>query len=172
MNIRILAVIASAIGSAVLMLPDYKTNETPGIQGNVVAVIDGDTLDVMSGSQKMRVRLASIDAPEMAQAYGVTSRNELAKLVQGKPVVVQIQGRDKYGRVIGEVALPRSGCGQSECSPFSVNLGMVERGHAWAYTQYATSREYARAEDRARSHRAGLWIQGNPQAPWEFRRAK
>ena len=29
--------------------------------------------------------------------------------------------------------------------------------------------EYIRAEEQARRERRGLWRQGNPQPPWEFR---
>ena len=38
--------------------------------GVVVSVLDGDTVDVLVDSKPVRVRLAEIDAPEKAQAFG------------------------------------------------------------------------------------------------------
>ena len=47
-------------------------------------------------------------------------------------------------------------------------------GMAWAYRQYLQgpyASEYIGAESRARSARAGLWRDANPQPPWEYRQA-
>ena len=49
--------------------------------GPVVAIQDGDTIDVLVNRQPVRVRLAQIDAPEKRQAFGTRSRQALAELV-------------------------------------------------------------------------------------------
>ena len=49
-------------------------------EGQVVRVLDGDTIDVLSGaSQRQRVRLANIDAPEKGQPFGQKSKQNLLK---------------------------------------------------------------------------------------------
>ena len=53
-----------------------------------------------------------------------------------------------------------------------INREMVAEGFAWAYRQYLQgpyASEYISQEERARSRRAGLWHDANPQPPWEFR---
>ena len=48
------------------------------LSGVVVSVLDGDTVDVLVDRKPVRVRLAEIDAPERAQAFGTKSRQALA----------------------------------------------------------------------------------------------
>lgn len=71
--------------------------------GQVVSILDGDTIDVLVDRHPVRVRLAQIDAPEKHQAFGTRSRQALAQLVFRLPVRVVEKGRDRYGRVIGTV---------------------------------------------------------------------
>lgn len=56
--------------------------------GVVVSVLDGDTVDVLVDSKP--VRLAEIDAPEKAQAFGTKSRQALAAAV--------FTGRNRRGK--------------------------------------------------------------------------
>ena len=89
--------------------------------GPVVAIQDGDTIDVLVNRQPVRVRLAQIDAPEKRQAFGTRSRQTLAELVFRQSVRVAETGRDRYGRVIGTVYLGN----------VDVNAQMVREGMAW-----------------------------------------
>jgi endonuclease YncB( thermonuclease family) len=47
---------------------------THRFSGVVVSVLDGDTVDVLVDRTSVRVRLAEINAPEEAQAFGTKSR--------------------------------------------------------------------------------------------------
>ena len=42
------------------------------IHGEVIRVLDGDTIEVLQDKKPVRVRLSNIDAPEKKQAYGLS----------------------------------------------------------------------------------------------------
>jgi endonuclease YncB( thermonuclease family) len=138
--------------------------ETAGVQritGMVSAVHDGDTIRVNSQS----IRLNSIDAPELTQAYGKSSRDRLSTLVLGQQVTVSYVQKDAYDRVLGTVF-------KSDCS--NVNLQQVESGSAWYYEAYKCeidSRQraaFAAAQASAKAAYMGLWA-APAVAPWIFR---
>lgn len=59
------------------------------IYGRVVGITDGDTITVLDAqNQQHKIRLAGIDAPERAQAFGQASRMNLSKLVFGREVTL------------------------------------------------------------------------------------
>ena len=72
----------------------------PSHASTVLSVGDGDTITVTNGAQKIRVRLACIDAPETAQTpYGMESRQALQKVLPiGTEVTVRTKATDRYGR--------------------------------------------------------------------------
>jgi endonuclease YncB( thermonuclease family) len=132
-------------------------------QGQAVRVLDGDTIEVLSsGNRSVRVRLANIDAPEKTQPFGQKSKEHLIDLVAGKDVVVIDVGGDQYGRRIGRVLVD----GQE------ANVEQVRSGLAWVYTRYNHDGQLPSLEGAARSQRVGLWVDPNPQAPWEYRHQK
>ena len=129
--------------------------------GRVVEVSAGDTLTVL-GADKQRhiVRLADIDAPEMAQRFGTASRQSLAELCAGKTAQVEDRGLDGDGRTLGWVM----------CAGINANGEQVRRGMAWVYVPRArpTSALYT-LEANARLARRGLWRDRRPVAPWVWR---
>lgn len=135
------------------------------ITGNVVRVLDGDTLIVQSGGEQHRVRLTGIDAPEKKQAYGVESQLHLLALIGNKNVTIISSKSDRYSRLLGKVVIDNQ----------DINLQMVVDGYAWWYKAYQGEQSpidrftYQQAEMEARKAGKGLWA-GNPMAPWDFRR--
>jgi len=133
----------------------------------VLSIGDGDTISVLERGQKLKVRLACIDAPETAQKpFGVASRNQLKALLPlGSTVSLRVQAVDRYGRSVAEVI----GKG-------TVNLAMVQSGQAFVYRQYlgqCNAKEYLDAEYRASRHRFGVWqVPGGITRPWDFRRRR
>lgn len=73
------------------------------IQGKVIRVLDGDTIEVLQDKKPVRIRLANIDAPEKKQAFGRWSANQLKALLAAQPVTVTYTQTDRYGRIIGHV---------------------------------------------------------------------
>ncbi len=134
----------------------------------VIKVTDGDTIHVLDqNSERHKIRLQGIDAPEKSQAFGRKSTQNLSSMVAGQDVEVQYDKLDRYGRVIGKVLL----------EGHDINLAQVLRGYAWHYKQYQREQSktdqflYSTAETQARSQRIGLWRE-SATPPWEYRRAK
>ena len=129
------------------------------ITGKVVKVTDGDTITVLVENQQIKIRLNQIDAPEHGQDFGQKSKDALADLVFEKEVRVVTHGKDRYGRVVGDVFV-----GQTD-----VNEKLVEDGWAWNFLKYSKSQRLADLEMEARAAKRGLWAGKSPVAPWDFR---
>lgn len=137
------------------------------IQGKVIRVLDGDTIEISVISRKVsaynvpvRIRLQDIDAPEKGQPFGRWSTNRLKEMVSGKPVTVMCKQKDRYGRVLGRV-LTANGT--------DVNRYMVQVGAAWVYGQYNTDASLPTLQREAKQQKRGLWGDNNPIAPWKWR---
>jgi len=134
------------------------------ISGRVIGISDGDTLTVLDASNTQhKVRLAAIDAPEKAQAFGQRGKQKLSELCYGKTATINVISTDRYGRSVGDV----------DCAGINANEAMVESGLAWVYRKYDKGHEHLYAlEEEARDARLGLWADPDPIAPWEWRKAK
>lgn len=132
------------------------------LQGDVVAVADGDTLTLLDANlTQFRIRLAGIDAPEKSQPFGQVSKQKLTKLCLDKPAQVVVVTIDKYKRVVGDVT----------CDQVHANAEMVRTGLAWVYRRYANNFEYLfPLEQAARESHLGLWLDPRPMPPWQWRR--
>ncbi len=132
-----------------------------GFSAKVVKVSDGDTITVLTpNKESIKVRLYGIDAPETKQDFGKASKQYLSSLIAGRIVEVKSSGQDRYGRVLGIIYLDGA----------DINAKTVEEGYAWAFVKY--SKIYAAQQSKAMKNKAGLWRQKDPQAPWDFRKAK
>lgn len=134
-------------------------------EGQVVRVKDGDSIPVHRADVKRtsEVRLAGIDAPELAQPWGIQSRTALRRLVLNKPVRVEVTDRDRYGRLVGWVSQGRS----------DVNVAMVRSGNAWAFDRYIRRADVRAAQTEAKKAKRGLWAlppeERLPPATWRAR---
>ena len=133
--------------------------------GRVVGVYDGDTLTVLeSEKRQLKVRLAQIDTPELAQPYGRQAKRALSDLAFGKMVTVNVQEKDRYGRYVAQIYV----------DTMDVNAEMVRQGAAWVYRQYATDTALYTLEAQAKKAGLGLWgiSESAHVPPWEWRRMK
>ena len=144
--------------------------------GQIVSVGDGDTVRVQQGDHEVSpqgnrtitVRLACIDAPESSQSpWGQQSRERLQELLPvGQAVQLRVVDIDhRYGRTVAEIYQSNQ----------SINLQMVEDGHAVVYRQYLdkckdTRNAYLKAESEAQRQKRGYWKQTSPCMPWDYRR--
>jgi endonuclease YncB( thermonuclease family) len=146
-----------------LFLPTLSFSTT--IIGKVVSVADGDTITILNGSHRTKIRLYGIDTPEKAQAFGKQAKKFTASLTSGKQVSVKVYDTDRYGRSVGVVFV----------SGTNVNQEIIRNGYAWQYRKYCKASfcsDWSRLEQNARRDRRGLWADNSPQAPWKWRKNK
>jgi endonuclease YncB( thermonuclease family) len=132
------------------------------LTGQVVAVHDGDTLSVQSGSSLYKVRLSDVDAPEMGQVFGKQAQQFTKDRVLGRRVQVNVALIDVHGRRVGEVIVEDG---------WVLNEELVHAGLAWYYRVSPIRNDrLQRLEHYAFTKKLGLWVEKEPQPPWEFRR--
>jgi len=150
-------------GILALMLFLLPQAELKTKNGEVISVKDGDTLILKDNRDNLyKVRLADIDAPEIAQPFGRPAKRLLEDLALDKVVRVNYTQVDKYGRLIGEVYL---------ADGKMLNEEAIKAGLAWHYrVKNPHSNFLEKMEYKAWKKKLGLWVQDKPIPPWEFRR--
>lgn len=144
---------------ASLVLNIFLFQKNKSLEGiEVLGVIDGDTL-VLAG--KVRIRLRSLDAPELNYCGGQEAKAELERWVLGKQVVIKEKIVDQKGRPMAFVY----------SDGVLVNLKMLESG--WARFHSDTSSVRAQLEaagDQAKKEGKGIFSpkcyqKTNPEKP-------
>ncbi len=131
---------------------------TPAELAGFAEAIDGDSLKLLG----WEIRLKGIDAPELTQycqnrvgrdyACGVEAKRWLRTRLGRGAVVCRIEGRDRYGRLLGFCQQGRE----------VLNAAMVRDGIAIGFGAYEREQEAARAAG------LGLWA-GAFVTPSEWR---
>jgi endonuclease YncB( thermonuclease family) len=135
-----------------------------GCQVRVVAVIDGDTIeidlpDIQQNRPTTRIRLWGLDSPELARAgqraepCALEAKQFLHDVVSEQDVVLILEPRrprGRYGRILAHVQM---------LDGRSVNIMVLEAGMArtddrWTHAMLL---QYDRAEAQARQEQRGLW---------------
>lgn len=143
--------------------------DAPAVDGGTCVidrVVDGDTV-VCAGGE--RVRLLLIDSPELSQApFGRLARAALLRLLPpGTPAAVEldVQHRDRYGRVLAHLRTPDG---------LLVTEEMVRQGWAVVAVYPPNVRHVERFRElaaEARREGKGLWAEGGFEClPAERRR--
>lgn len=156
MNALRLTVIALLIFLAPAAYSDQLT-------GKVVGISDGDTITILTEqNERIKIRLAEIDAPEKYQPWGQKSKQALSDLIFSLNVTVESVGKDRYERPLGTIFLKH----------VNINKHMVEHGNAWAYEKYVRDQDYFALQKSAQQNKFGLWSlsEDQPVAPWVWRK--
>ncbi len=131
-------------------------------KGKVVAVKDGDTIDVLLNGKTQRVRFAHIDCPEKNQPYGTKARQFTSLACFGQTVsLVHTRQYDRNKRLLAEVIT---------ATGKNLNKELVKAGLAWHFKKYSTDTTYANLETASRKAKNGLWKDLFPVAPWNWRK--
>ena len=125
-----------------------------------VGVTDGDTITVLAGTEKMKIRLLGIDTPERGQDFSRRATKFTSSLVSDRQVRIFPKEKDRYGRLVARVKV----------DAMDVSLELVRAGLAWHYKRYSSDPGLAAAELQARADRRGVWSLPNPTPPWELKR--
>ena len=128
----------------------------------VLRVVDGDSINVRIDQTKYRIRLAEIDAPEMAQPWGEESKTALKNKLEDKQVALEIIDIDRYCRLVARVFLDGR----------QINREMVVEGHAWVYVEYLRDNSLLEPEAQAKKKKLGLWASEAAVPPWQWRNRK
>ena len=131
------------------------------LQGKVVTVIDGNTLQILCQNDETHtVRLLGIDSPELSQEYGEESRKHLERIVLGRKVTVTFKGKDWRGNTLAVVLV------NGKKDP---RVELLDEGLAWTAEKNPTP-DLEACRTRAQQKGVGLWKQSNPTPPWTYRR--
>jgi micrococcal nuclease len=128
--------------------------------GQVVAVVDGDTIDVATDDETVRVRLIGIDTPEIgrggeaSECYAEEARTFLDGLLYGQEVHLVSDDTqvdvDKYGRLLRHVY-----AGDVDAAEAAITAGA---GYEYTYdVPYERQGMYRDAERAAAETGAGMW---------------
>jgi len=151
--------VALAAALAALLLGRSDSSRAGSLHGQVVRVVDGDTIKVrLDGGRIERVRYIGIDTPESVkpgtpvQCFAKKASRFNASLVSGRQVTLKTDAeeRDRYGRLLAYVFADGR----------FVNRELVARGYARTLTippNVAHADEFARLARRAREAGVGLW---------------
>jgi endonuclease YncB( thermonuclease family) len=137
------------------------------LEGEVARVVDGDTVDLLHGGGRDRIRFYGVDCPEIGQPYGAEATafiRRLSPVGQRVTVHVRFALRDSFNRLRGEVILPDGR-----------NLGheLLKEGLAWHFRPHdATDPMLPYLEEKARGEKRGLWADPGAIRPSSWRRMR
>ncbi len=181
---RVLTLVVAAalagLGSLTVLKPDASANDAKAgassnslypLAGRVVRVADGDTFTLLVNGKQEKVRMASIDAPEVTKDSGragqpeaQNSKNALAALIAGKTLTLSCFERDRYDRNVCDVPL---GDGTT------ANQKQVASGMAWANMEgrgkFMRDPGMRELEQQAKKASLGIWQHADPVSPWAWR---
>ena len=138
-----------------------KSDKVVWLVGELGFVPDGDSFNLLLKDKTIiKVRLKGIDAPERGQSFSLESRSALLKKLKPESFRIRHEGLDDYGRVLGTLFV----------GDRNINQEMVREGLAWAYVFKGRQEAYGEEEKLARDKKLGLWGEGTPIAPWDYRK--
>lgn len=144
---------------ATVIWPNLVYGVTPSYQAKVIAVIDGDTLQVSKRQAKITVDLAAVDAPERGQFYYLNAKGLLSQWVIGKYVTIVEQGSIGLDRIIARVYV----------NGRDINRSLVAKGAAWVAPSNRQDAGLLASQANAQIEKLGIWQQSQPTPPWHWR---
>lgn len=133
-----------------------------GERVQVIAVIDGDTIDVESQGQTYRVRYIGVDTPEREEPFYEEATEANRKMVDEEEVILvqDVSETDQYGRLLRYVYL---------ADGTFVNAELISQGYGRVVTfppDVAQAEMFTDLQREARENQRGLWglseMQGLP----------
>lgn len=123
-------------------------------------IIDGDTIKMASSTMETdRIRLLSINAPELDECYGAEAKEALEKLIDGRTIKFEkdISGVDKFGRLLRYLIIVSE---NPEEDNILANYYLIRNGYAFYYSNPPDNRYkemLLSAEREAKKEKKGMW---------------
>ncbi len=152
------------VGMALTLLSPLIHAET--LHGRVVAVADGDTLNLLAEGRQYTIRIAGIDAPERYQAWNEQSKLNLSRLSLNQTAVADCPRIDTHRTMVCKLTV----------NAVDMGLEQVKDGMAWWAKDLARDLSpedqsaCQNAQLMAQLMRRGLWRDTKPIPPWAFRK--
>jgi micrococcal nuclease len=158
-TVLILLVLVVAVFAGRLAIERNEASPS-GVRGEVVRVVDGDTIRVDLDGEEQTVRYIGVDTPESVkpgtavQCFAKKASERNAQLVRGTDVKLRfdVERRDRYGRLLAYVYRADDGT--------FVNAALVRGGFARSLTvppNVAFAQRFAQLQREARQADRGLW---------------
>ena len=129
----------------------------------VLAVPQGDTLELLHEGTVVLVQLQDVDAPEMSQPYGAQAQALMASLALGKTARVITTGIPQPG-ILQKAKIALS-------SGLNLSHELLKAGLGWWDRVAAPDDDSLwKLEREARIEHRGLWEDADPIPPWEWRK--
>lgn len=136
------------------------SNTQDEFSGQVMKVIDGDTLEVMRLGKRVTVELFAIDCPEPDQAFGHDATAFTTEKALNQIVTVTVYQTAANGHLVGTVHLPY---------PVAIlNDELLRHGLAW-WAPQSKQDSRKRFQSIAKKKKIGLWQNPHAMPPWTFR---
>ncbi len=111
----------------------------------VISCHDGDTCRVKFRDETIKIRFAGIDAPEIGQVEGNSSKEFLESKILKKTIDLDCQGKS-YDRLVCQVYLEGA----------DINEEMVRQGYALDYAAFSKGK-YKVLMEAAKRNKIGIW---------------
>lgn len=164
-SLKTLMVFAVVFGPSLSEAKQKKKKATEVFQVEILRCHDGDTCTGMTlpkgpNQEKIKIRFAGIDAPELKQKHGPEARDFLEARIKGRDVHLECQG-SSYDR--------------RTCVVFegddNINALLVKEGWAWDSPKYSKG-AHAELQLEAAEAERGMWREPPSHSPFCFRHQK
>ena len=118
--------------------------------GKVENVVDGNTIIVLVGSERLIVRLYGIVCPDERESIEDLARNAIVDLIGGDQVEIIPEYKDRYGRFFANVY-------EGE---MNISETLIRNGYAIVCPEYCKKSfcsDWYSLERTARKHKLGMW---------------
>ena len=150
MDKRYPLLIIASIAIILLGISSRSTGD-PREKVKIIRCYDGDTCT----TNKEKIRLACIDAPELKQPFGKASRDHLRGIIKDRPVKIDRINTDRFGRTIAILYISDGGKWQA------VQSLQAHAGTVWAFDRFKRNCPIWNSIDRefkiAQSKKIGLF---------------
>ncbi len=145
-------------------VPPWKyRSEIRHIKGKVIGIKDGDSIELLVDDEVIIVDFKGVDCPEYKQPFGKEATQFTRNLCMGKEVILESAYENKYKKYLADVILPDGR---------NLSQEILKAGLGWHRTTLSKKADLYALEQQARKQKIGLWIQENPESPWEYRKSQ